>query len=127
MKKFRIKKLVRDNIINNIHQNKKSKTKSRILNKKEFLIALKEKFKEEIEELDLDNKEKRIKELADLQLIIDSILENLDISKKELKKVYQKKNKKIGKFEKRIFLEEVELDENDEWVDYYQKKYKEIK
>jgi predicted house-cleaning noncanonical NTP pyrophosphatase (MazG superfamily) len=127
MRKFEIKKLVRDKIIKNIHKNELAKTKSRILKKKELLEALKNKFKEEIEELEFTDVEKSKKELADLQLIIDSLLENLKINKKELREVCKKKNQKVGKFKERIFLEEVELDENDEWLSYYEKKYKEIK
>lgn len=126
MKKFKIKKLVRDNIIKIIHKNELAKTKSRILKKKELLEALKNKFKEEIEELEFTDIEESKKELADLQLIIDSLLENLKISKKELREVCKKKSQKVGKFKEGIFLEEVELDENDEWFSYYERKFKEI-
>jgi predicted house-cleaning noncanonical NTP pyrophosphatase (MazG superfamily) len=97
------------------------------LNKKDFLISLKNKFIEEIEELNLENKEEAIKELADLQLIIDICLKTLDIDKKEFKEIGKNKNKKVGKFDKKIYVKTVELDEKDEWFDYYVRKYKEIK
>ena len=97
------------------------------LNNKQFLISLKKKFDEELKVLDLNNKEDAIKELADLQLIIDTCLKFFDISKKEFKEITKKKNKKAGKFNKKIYIKNIEIDEKDEWFDYYVKKYKEIK
>ncbi len=128
MRKFRFEKLVRDKIVENIlNGTKTNKVDYKILNNKQFLISLKKKFFEELKELDLTDKEDAIKELADLQLIIDTCLKNLEISKKEFKEVIKNKNKKVGKFEKKIYIKNIEIDEKDEWFDYYVKKYKEIK
>jgi len=107
--------------------NKLNKVDYQILNKNDFLINLKNKFFEEIDELDLNNGKEAVKELADLQLIIDSCLKTLKIDKKDFRKVQKDKNKKFGKFDKKIYVKTVELDEKDEWFDYYVKKYKEIK
>lgn len=127
MKKFKVEKLIRDKILDHILSNKLNKVNYRILNKNDFLVSLKKKFFEELKELDLNHKEDVIKELADLQLIIDTYLKTLEISKKEFKKIGKKKNEKVGKFNKKIYVKTVELDEKDEWFDYYVKKYKEIK
>ena len=128
MRKFKFEKLVRDKIVNNILTgNKTNKVNYKILNSKQFLISLKKKFFEELKELDLNNKEDAVKELADLQLIIDTCLKNLRISKKEFREIYKNKNIKAGKFEKKIYIKNIEIDEKDEWFDYYVKKYKEIK
>lgn len=127
MKKFKVEKLIRDKILDNILSNKLNRVDYKILNKKDFLISLKNKFIEEIEELNLENKEEVIKELADLQLIIDTCLKTLNIDKKEFREVGKNKNKKVGKFDKKIYVKIVELDEEDGWFDYYVKNYKEIK
>ena len=128
VKKFKFEKLVRDNILSNIlNGTKTNKVNFKILNNKQFLISLKKKFDEELKELDLNNKEDAIKELADLQLIIDTCLKTLEINKKEFREIAKNKNKKAGKFNKRIYIKNIEIDEKDEWFDYYVKKYKEIK
>jgi len=127
MKRFRVEKLIRDKILGNILANELNKVDYQILDKKNFLVNLKKKFFEELEELDLNNKEDAIKELVDLQLIIDTCLKALKIDKKEFRKVFDKKNQDLGKFDKKIYMKIVDLDEDDEWFDYYKKKFKEIK
>lgn len=128
MKKFVFEKLVRDKIVANILDSSKlNKVDYKILDNKEFLKNLKEKFFEELKELDLENKDDAIKELADLQLIIDTCLKILKIKQRDFKKVFDIKNQKAGKFQKRIYIKTVEIDEKDEWFPYYQKNYKSIK
>jgi predicted house-cleaning noncanonical NTP pyrophosphatase (MazG superfamily) len=127
VKKFKIEKLIRNKILDNILSNKLNKVDYQILDKKSFLISLKKKFFEEIEELDFEDKENAIKELADLQLIINTCLKTLKINKKEFEKIGEDKNKKFGKFDKQIYVKTVDLDEKDDWFDYYVKKYKKIK
>jgi len=128
MRKFRFEKLVRDKIVENIlNGTKTNKVIYKKLVDKQFLVSLKKKFAEELKELDLNNKDEAIKELADLQLIIDTCLKKLEISKKEFKEVIKNKNKKAGKFEKKIYIKNIEIDEKDEWFNYYVTKYKEIK
>lgn len=127
VKKFKVEKLIRDKILNNILSNKLNKVDYKILDKKDFLVSLKNKFIEEIEELNLNDKEDAVKELADLQLIIDTCLKTLGVNKKEFREIGKNKNNKVGKFNKKIYVKTVELDEKDEWFDYYVRKYKEIK
>jgi predicted house-cleaning noncanonical NTP pyrophosphatase (MazG superfamily) len=81
MKKFKVEKLVRDNILDSILKNKLNKVSYKVLNKKKFLEALKKKFFEELEELDFKDTDRSIKELADLQLIIDTCLKVLKVNK----------------------------------------------
>lgn len=128
MRKFRFEKLVRDKIVENILSGTKTnKVIYKKLNDKQFLVSLKKKFGEELKELDLNNKEEAIKELADLQLIIDTCLKTLNIDKKEFKEIAKTKNKKNGKFDKKIYIKNIEIDETDKWFGYYVKNYKEIK
>ena len=127
MKKFKVEKLVRDKVVDHILENKLAKADYKKLNDKEFLSELKNKFYEELEEFNLSDKENIKNELADLQLIMDYFLKTLNIDKKELKLISKNKNKKVGTFNKKIFLKTVELDENNNWLPYYQNKFKEIK
>jgi predicted house-cleaning noncanonical NTP pyrophosphatase (MazG superfamily) len=127
MRKFRVEKLVRDKILDNIYKNKLAKADYKILNDREFLVELKKKFYEELEEFDPTDTENAKNELVDLQLLIDYFKKILDIKKEELKLISKKKNEKAGGFDKKIFLKTVELDEKDEWLPYYEKKFKEIK
>lgn len=127
MKRFRVEKLIRDKILDNILKNKLNKVDYEILDKKSFLISLRKKFFEEINELDFEDKENVVKELADLQLIINSCLRTIRVDKKEFKNIFKIKNEKFGKFDKKIYVKTVDLDEGDEWFDYYKKKFEEIK
>lgn len=123
-------KLVRDKVLSTMEKQGK-KTTSRILNDEEFVKELKTKLKEELAELDeveFGDREHFINELADIQLLIDYLLKINKITKEELNKFQKEKLKKVGGFEERIFAEEVNLKDNDEWVGYYIKKgFKEIK
>mgnify|MGYP003812077779 CR=1 FL=1 len=123
-------KLVRDKVVSTMEEQGK-KTTSRILNDEEFVKELKIKLKEELAELDeveFGDKEHFINELADIQLLVDYLLKVNKISKEELDKFQKEKLQKVGGFEKKIFAEEVDLKDDDEWVDYYIKKgFKEIK
>lgn len=125
-----MKKLVRDKIVEKIEK-RGNKVDSRILNDKEYIDELKTKLKEELTELDEVNfgdKENFKNELADIQLLIDCLLKANNISKKDLLEFQKEKSDKVGGFDKRIFVETVILQDNDDWVEYYIKKgFEEIK
>ena len=127
MRKFEVKKLIRDKIFKKMIDEKSTKIDFEILNNKNFLKQLKKKFYEELEEFDLSDEAEVKNELADLQLILDYFLKNFKISKKELREISKNKNLKVGKFDKKIFLKTIELDDSNSWIEYYQKRYKEIK
>lgn len=77
----------------------------RILNKKEFLEALKKKILEETKELVRAKKrEEIINEIVDVQELIDTLIPEIGLSKKQIQKLQKNKNKKRGGFKKRIFL-----------------------
>lgn len=96
-------KLVRDKIIEIIHQDDKHCTYD-ILSKDECIIKLEEKLSEELEEY-LASKE--IEELADLQEVIYALIELKGYSKKEFEAIRLMKVDKRGAFNKRILLKEV--------------------
>lgn len=130
MKSFNMNKLVRDKILEKMTGQGKN-VKSRILEEKEFVEQLKIKLKEELNELnevDYGDKEHFINELADIQSLIDYLLKVNNISKEEIDSFQKDKLLKAGGFDKRIYVERVDLSDDDEWVEYYRNKgFEEIK
>ncbi len=131
MRKFKFSKLVRDKIVENIIS-VGNKPNWRKLSNKEYLQELKNKVLEEALEVPkCTNNQELIKELADIQEIIDNMLGTLKVSKLEFKEIQNKKNEKAGSFKKKLYIKDVETgDEETEWVKYYlanPDKYPEIK
>ena len=130
MRIFKMKKLVRDKIVERI-EGRGNKVESRILSDREYIDELKTKLKEELAELDEVNfgdKENFKNELADFQLLVDYLLKINNISKKELLEFQKEKSDKMGGFDRKIFIDTVSLLDDDEWVEYYIKKgFEEIK
>jgi len=130
MKTFKMNKLVRDKVVDVMKgQNKISET--RVLDDREFVAELKVKLMEELDELnevDFGDKDHFKNELADIQLLIDYLLKLNNISKEELDEFQKEKLAKVGGFDKRIFVGKVDLQDDDEWVEYYRKKgFEEVK
>jgi predicted house-cleaning noncanonical NTP pyrophosphatase (MazG superfamily) len=126
MRRFEMKKLVRDKIPQIINK-QGGNAEEIVLNNKDFLRELKNKFYEELEEFDPEDKENAKNELSDLQEIIDNFLKALNISKNDLEKFQKEKNEKAGSFSKKIFVSTVSIPEKSSWIEYYTKRYKEIK
>jgi predicted house-cleaning noncanonical NTP pyrophosphatase (MazG superfamily) len=129
MHKFKVAKLVRDKIAKEMIANEKAG--HRVLNDKEYIEELKKKILEEVKELlPVKKKDKIIKELADIQEIIDAMIKALKVSKKELRAKQKKENEKSGAFKTRLYVESIELGDDHPWLDYYlrnPKKYPKIK
>lgn len=97
-------KLVRDKILEIIKKDGEIPF-WRILNKKDFLEALTKKLLEEAKELvKAKKREEIINEIVDIQELIDILIPEIGLSKKQIKKLQKIKNKKRGSFKKRIFL-----------------------
>ena len=129
MRKFVFNKLVRDKIVEQ-QQKGGAKVEHRILDDREYLTALKAKLLEEASEMELEDEDKLVAELADLQEVIDCILETIGKSKKDVALAQAKKNDKAGSFKKRIYISSVTVQDEDPWVEYYQKnsdRYPEVK
>ncbi|HUW22233.1 MAG TPA: nucleoside triphosphate pyrophosphohydrolase [Candidatus Bathyarchaeia archaeon] len=126
MRRFKVRKLVRDKIEENILK-RKSKVVSRRIENDEFLDELTKKLKEEADELNPHDLENAKHELADIQLVVDCLLKILQISKKELLAIQKKRIKEAGAFDQQIYIETVDLEDDDDWVAYYEKKFEEIK
>jgi len=131
MQKFKVAKLVRDKIAQRMIADENASYK--VLNDEEYITELKKKVLEEAKELVLRrNKSNILKELADIQEIIDLIIKALKSSKKELKikQKRKKKGKNWGGFKKRLYVKSIELGDDHPWLDYYLKnpeKYPKIK
>lgn len=129
MRRFAFKKLIRDKIIDNMI-NSGQKPVYHVMDDKEYLLELKKKLAEEVQELSTEDNSRLLEEIADLQEIIDCLIKALNTSKKALKEIQSEKNGKRGSFKKRIYVESVGGPENSEFLDYYLKfpeKYPEIK
>lgn len=100
-------KLVRDNIPNIIRKSGEIPI-TRVLLDEEYKIELDKKLLEECNEVINSNGEERIEELADLLEVMLAILKSEGNSIDNLIKVYENKRKKRGAFDKKIYLEAIE-------------------
>lgn len=99
-----------------------------LLTDEDFVLELKKKLVEEVAELK-DTKTDLDKELADIIEIIETLKSVLNISDEHIENCKQKKIAKAGGFEKRYFVDTVEVPDDSDWVDHYNKqphKYPEI-
>ncbi|MEP7103218.1 MAG: nucleoside triphosphate pyrophosphohydrolase [Candidatus Dojkabacteria bacterium] len=131
MRKFEFKKLVRDNIIKAMQNDPGQKTTWHKLDSKEFIVELIRKLLEEASELRVASSEEILGELADIQEIINTILEELEISREQLETEMERKRQKAGGFKERAFVEFNEVNpDNQAVIDIYLRqpgKYPEIK
>ena len=93
-------KLVRDKIPEIIAQQGES-ANTRILNGKEYTVALEQQLDEETAEF---HKEKNLEELADILEVVYALADDLGCTKEDLLQVYNQKHEKRGGFQSRIFL-----------------------
>lgn len=131
MRKFKFGKLVRDRIVNQIISDGNKPNWHELSNDK-FIEELKKKIVEESQEIPrTTDPAEVVKELADIQEIIDCILNALKVKKKDFLKIQKKKNEKAGSFKNKQYIKDVEvLNEKSEWLDYYlanPDKYPEVK
>jgi len=129
MRKFRFSKLVRDNIVEKIISGGGNPI-WRKLSLEEYVVELKKKLIEETKELDEAKGDEVLKELADVQEIIDNLVEAIGSTKKDLSEQQVKKNNQNGSFKNRQYIDLVEVADDAVEIDYYLKnsdRYPEIK
>lgn len=108
MKQQVYKKLVRDKIPERIEKNG-GKPTTRILDDPEFLIELKKKFREELDEyLVAKTPEARLEEMADIFEVITALNAAEGRSIEAVIAAQLKKREERGAFQAKIFLESVE-------------------
>lgn len=94
--------------------------KYKTLDDQALLKALQQKLFEELSEFDPNSKEP-LRELADLQEVIDAFTYLLGADPIKLRNLQDKIRTKRGTFTKRIFVETVTLADDDPWAEYYAK------
>ncbi|MDK2899262.1 MAG: hypothetical protein PWQ10_449 [Patescibacteria group bacterium] len=119
MPKFKLNKLVRDKLpvdysrLGQIVEYKK-------LSPDEHKNQLIKKIIEEAKEIQIDDSIENIKsEIADIQQVINDLMDLCNITSDQIKVAQKIKYNKKGGFKKGFFVETIELAENDEWIAYY--------
>jgi predicted house-cleaning noncanonical NTP pyrophosphatase (MazG superfamily) len=120
MPKFKFAKLVRDKIVD--HQLASgAKPSFRSLSLDEHKQELINKIVEEAKEIALAKPEETAAEIADVQQAIDDLKELHRLTDADIAKAQNEKNEKNGAFKKGLYVDYVEVDEDNQWVDYYRK------
>lgn len=121
MPKFELNKLVRDNLKDEYEQTNQNPM-FRELSIDELKTQLARKIVEEANEIKVNSQpDEVIDEVADIRQILDDIMAIYDITEEQVKSAQQKKYDKKGGFANGVFVETLELDDNDPWVEYYRK------
>jgi predicted house-cleaning noncanonical NTP pyrophosphatase (MazG superfamily) len=120
MPRFKFSKLVRDKIVD--HQIASgAKPRFRKLSPDEHKRELVNKVVEEAREITRAYPEEMAAEIADVQQAIDDLTELCGLSKSDIARTQAVKNDKNGAFKKGLFVEYVDVEEGDQWIDYYHK------
>jgi predicted house-cleaning noncanonical NTP pyrophosphatase (MazG superfamily) len=118
MHKFRFDKLIRDKIPDD-QRSYGDILELRVLDDAEYIVALKQKIIEESQEIDATNREEAVKELADLQEVLDCLAEALGTDKTEIARIQTVKRDKVGSYKERQYIETIEVSDSDPYIKYY--------
>lgn len=120
MPTFAFHKLIRDKLPT-MYAELNQRTVSRKLNGVEWLQALRTKLIEEAAEIPLeaDNKEEIVGEISAVEQVLRDLKAALGISDQEVEAARLQKFAKKGGFSEGVFVETIELSDDDEWVAYY--------
>jgi predicted house-cleaning noncanonical NTP pyrophosphatase (MazG superfamily) len=105
---FHLNKLVRDGIVPSMEKHGQKVT-HKVLSEEERVSALSDKLVEEAREGDL----------ADLYAVLKERAKAEGKTIEDIAQEAHAKEEKIGGFSLGIYVETIELDDQDEWVDYY--------
>lgn len=118
MPRFKFSKLVRDKIVD--HQIASGARPSfRKLDAAAHKQALIEKIIEEAKEIAESKPDEVAAEIADVQQAIDDLKELYGVTDNDVAKAQQAKNDKNGAFKKGMFIDHVEVEEDQKWTRYY--------
>lgn len=131
MPSFYFRKLVRDQVLQRCLDDPKVKTEYRILDTDEYKKRLVAKLHEESEEVPViaEATDEVLSEIADVQAVLDGLAKAYGYTKDDILNAQTRKAAKNGEFEKRAYIEKVDLDDDSEWVNYFRQtpeKYEEI-
>jgi predicted house-cleaning noncanonical NTP pyrophosphatase (MazG superfamily) len=121
MPTFIFNKLIRDKLKDEYEKMGQVAT-YKMLSSAELLDALKQKMIEEAKEIPSDgSRDDILAELADVQQVIDDTAHHVGITLAEIESAKTKKIEKKGGFSEGLYVERLELKDDDEWVEYYRK------
>lgn len=129
MPKFKFDKLVRDKIVDS-QLASGAKPKFRKLNAAEHKRELVNKIIEEAKEIMQADTEEVASEIADVQQAVDDLKELYGLNDADITVAQETKSGKNGAFKKGLFVDYVEVNEGDKWIDYYRQnadRYPEIR
>lgn len=119
MPEFKLNKLIRDRLPDE-YERLGQVACYRSLSVDEHKIALIDKIAEEARELRASNSDIDIKsEIADIQQVIDDLVELCNISPSDIEVCMKQKYLKKGGFKNATFIETIKLNNDDEWIEYY--------
>jgi len=123
MPTFFFKKLVRDQVLQRCLDDPKVRTDYRILDPLEFKKELVAKIHEETDEIPVieAGDDEVLSEIADVQAVIDSLIEAYGYTKNDVAAAQLAKATKNGVFEKRAYIHSVDLDDDSQWIEYFRK------
>jgi predicted house-cleaning noncanonical NTP pyrophosphatase (MazG superfamily) len=118
MAKFKFDKLVRDKIVEQ-QISSGAKAQYHKLNDQQHKEALVNKIIEEAREILQADQSEVASEIADVQQAIDDLKLKFGLASSVIAEVQQAKNNKNGSFAKGIYVDHVELANDDKWTKYY--------
>jgi predicted house-cleaning noncanonical NTP pyrophosphatase (MazG superfamily) len=121
MPKFRLNKLVRDKLKDE-YDHDEQKAIYRKLSVSDHKKELINKIVEEAHEIRVDGQKNDImSEVADIQQALDDLIKLCGFTKDQIEYAKQAKFDRKGGFASGIFVETLELTDDDKWVNYYRK------
>ena len=131
MVRFYLQKLVRDKVVPNcLDDPEVVYTEYRELDSQEFRRELVCKVHEEADEIPLGDKQRdeSLKELADLQEVVDTLRQDFGFSIEQVQEAMARKKQKKGGFDNRYYIEYNDLVADSKWVEIFRaqpEKYRE--
>ena len=133
MIRFYLQKLVRDKVVKKcLDDPEVLHTEYRTLDKQAFRRELIRKVHEEADEIPLgdDQQDEALKELADLQEVVDALRQAFGFSIEQVQEEMARKKQDNGGFDNRHYIEYNDLVDNSKWVEIFRaqpEKYREEK
>jgi diadenosine tetraphosphate (Ap4A) HIT family hydrolase/predicted house-cleaning noncanonical NTP pyrophosphatase (MazG superfamily) len=118
-RQFHKGKLVRDRI-SKIMTDQGIVIHERILDKKEFVISLKEKLLEEaLEVQNAQNEKELIEELADVFEVLHTLIRSQDLTMEQIENARLQKRDLKGGFEAKVYIDSIEMEESNPFIHRY--------
>lgn len=120
MIRFYLQKLVRDKVVKKCLDDPEFlHTEHRTLDKQAFRRELLRKVHEEADEIPLDDdqRDEALKELADLQKVVDALRQDFGFSTEQVQEEMARKKQDNGGFDNRHYIEYNDFTDDSRWVE----------